>query len=132
MKLSVLLFSIIFSAAAAAEATGGLRFFYCIHTEHSCDVTAGDVPVKAGNASFVARRALSRKDDFVGFRDAHDTILQFYVDGTDSILVDMPMPNLKGSYGTHMNRAQALKLIARLSPPLSRYRADLKLEFVKW
>src|ERR1019366_10192869 len=76
MKLFVLLFSIIFSAAAAAEATGGLRFFYCIHTEHSCDVTAGDVPVKSGNASFVARRALSRKDDFVGRWEEHTSALQ--------------------------------------------------------
>jgi|SRR5450631_347071 hypothetical protein len=132
MKIFVLLSSIGLVSLAAAADTSGLRFFYCSHVEHSCKETAGEVPVKDGNASLLARRALSTKDDFVGFVDAQQTTSQFYVENADSILVDMPFPKQKGSYATHLNRAQALRLIARLSPPLARYRTELKLEFAQW
>jgi hypothetical protein len=132
MKIFVLLLSMVLVSVAAAADTNGLRFFYCIHAEHSCNETAGEVPVKNGNASLLARRALSTKDDFVGFIDAQQTTLQFYVEDADSILVDMPYPKQKGSYATHLNRAQALRLIVRLSPPLARYRTELKLEFAQW
>lgn len=132
MKLILLLLSFIFTLAASAAETSGLRLFYCIHSERPCKDTAEQVQVSRGDALLLARRALSRKDDFVGFTDPHETTLQFYVEDTDSILVDMPMPQLRGSYATHLNRAQALRLIAGLSSPLSRYRSDLKLTFAKW
>ncbi len=32
----------------------------------------------------------------------------------------------------HLKREQALKLIDGLSPPLARYRDELKLKFAKW
>ena len=130
--LLLLLLSISLSAAEAAADTGDLRVFYCIHSERSCKDTAEEVLVSSGDALLLARRALSTKDDFVGFVDGHQTTLQFYVKDTDSILVDMPIPQLKGSYAAHLNRAQALKLIAHLSPPLLRYRSELKLRFAKW
>ncbi len=132
MRLFLLLLSFIFSPAAAGAETSGLRLYYCIHSERPCKDTAEQVPVSRGDALLLAKRALSTKDDFVGFTDPHQTTLQFYVEDTDSILVDMPKPQLRGSYATHLNRAQALKLIASLSSPLSRYRSDLKLTFAKW
>jgi hypothetical protein len=132
MRLFLLLVSITFAASPAVAEMSGLRLFYCIHSERPCKETAEEIPFGAGDASVLARRVLSTKDDFVGFTDAHQTTLQFYVEDTDSILVDMPMPQLKGSYATHVHRAQALKLIAGLSPPLSRYRSSLKLQFAKW
>ncbi len=132
MKIYALLMSAFLAPLAAAEPPGNLSFFYCIHAERSCKETTGPAPVRAGNAMAVARRALPTKDDFIGFTDAHDTTLQFYAEGRDSILVDMPDPKLQGSYTTHMTRDQALKLIDKLSPPLARYRSDLKLKFAKW
>ena len=132
MRVFLLLLSTLVSFAAAAADTIELRYFYCIHAEHNCKETAGLVPVRNGNASLVARRALSTKEDFVGFVDAQDVTLQFFVEDVDSILVDMPFPNQKGSYATHLNRTQALQLNSRLSPPLAHYRTDLKLEFAKW
>ena len=134
MKILVLLWTLALSASAVAAADGasGLRFFYCIRAEHACNETAAEVPVASGNANAVAKRALSTKDDFVGFVDAAETTLQFYVEEVDSILVDMPVPDRKGSYAGHLDRAQALKLIAQLSPPLTRYRSKLKLSFAKW
>ena len=132
MRLFVLLLLITFSAAASAAETDGLRLFYCIHSERPCKETTQPISVSRGDALLFARRALLAKDDFVGFIDHQDTTLQFYVEHIDSILVDMPMPELKGSYATRLNRAQALKLIAGLSSPLSRYRSDLKLKFAKW
>jgi hypothetical protein len=132
MKIYALLMSAFFSVSAVTEPPGNLSFFYCIHAERSCKETTGPAPVRSGNAMAVARRALPTKDDFIGFTDAHDTTLQFYAEARDSILVDMPDPKLQGSYTTHMTRDQALKLIDKLSPPLSRYRSDLKLKFAKW
>jgi hypothetical protein len=132
MRLLLVSLAVAFAATSAAADTSGLRVFYCIHSERPCKETTEEAPVSRGDALLLARRALSTKDDFVGFTDAQQTTLQFYVEDTDSVLVDMPAPQLKGSYSTHVNRAQALKLIAGLSPPLSRYRSDLKLKFAKW
>lgn len=134
MKILVLLSTLLLPATAvsAAVGTSGLRFFYCIHAEHPCKETAAEVPVASGNAMAVAKRVLSTKDDFLGFVDAEEITLQFYVEEVDSILVDMPVPEKKGSYSAHLDRAQALKLITRLAPPLARYRSKLKLTFAKW
>ena len=132
MKRFLLLLGIILSTAAAAADMRDLRLYYCIHSEGSCKETTQEIQVSLEDAMALARRALSAKDDFVGFTDSHETSLQFYVEDADSILVDLPMPQLKGSYATHVTRAQALKLIAGLSPPLSRYRSNLKLKFAKW
>jgi hypothetical protein len=132
MRLFLVLLFVTFSAAASAAETDGLRLFYCIHSERPCKETTQPISVSRGDALSLARKAPLAKDDFVGFIDAHDTTLQFYVERTDSILVDMPMPQLKGSYATHLNRAQALKHIAALSSPFSRYRSELKLKFAKW
>jgi hypothetical protein len=132
VRLFLLLLFITFSAAASAAETDGMRVFYCIHSERPCKETTQPISVSRGDALLLARRALLAKDDFVGFIDPHETTLQFYVERTDSILVDMPMPQLKGSYSTHLNRAQTLKHIAGLSSPLSRYRSELKLKFAKW
>jgi hypothetical protein len=132
MRYFLLWLAMIFSAGAAAADTSGLRAFYCIHAERSCKETKALVAVSARDAKALAQRALATKDDFVGFVDAQDTTLQFYVESADSILVDMPAPTMQGSYATHMTRAQAEKLIARLAPPLSRYRNQLKLVFAKW
>jgi len=132
MRFFLLPLCISFSIVAMAADSSDLRVFYCIHSERACTETAKDIPASRGDALLLARRALSTKDDFVGFTDPHQTTLQFYVEDPDSILVDMPMPQMKGSYATHVNRAQALKLIAALSSPLSRYRSELQLKFVKW
>jgi hypothetical protein len=132
MKIFALLLSLLVSTAAAAEKTGNLKFFYCIHSDGSCKETTTQVPVVSGNATSVAKRALSKKGDFIGFVDAHDTTLQFYTKETDSILVDMPVPDERGSYSASLKRDQALKLIEGLSPPLARYRDELKLKFAKW
>jgi len=132
MRHLLLWLAMVFSTGAAAADTGSLRAFYCIHAERSCAETKALVPVSARDAKALAQRALATKDDFVGFVDAQETTLQFYVEAADSILVDMPVPKLQGSYATHMTRAQAVQLIARLAPPLSRYRARLKLVFAKW
>lgn len=119
-------------AGTAADGAKGLRLFYCIHAERPCEETGTAVAMVQGEATAVAKKALSTKDDFIGFVDAEDTTLQFYVEESDSVLVDMPVPAEKGSYAGHLDRAHALKLIARLQPPLARYRAELELAFKKW
>jgi hypothetical protein len=124
--------SIAWSATAAASDMTGLRLFYCIHAERPCEQTTPEVRASPGDALAVARRALVTTDDFVGFVDSNEITLQFYAQGPDSILVDMPMPGMKGSYATHVSQAQALKIIATISPPLTRYRPELNLKFAKW
>jgi hypothetical protein len=132
LKFLALLSLIVFAVSASADDKGRLQLFYCIHSEHNCVSPSAPVPAEHAMALAIAEKALSSKDDFVGFIDADETTLQFLVDGTDSVWVDLPAPELKGSYGVHTNRVRALQIISRLSPPLSRYRAELKLEFAKW
>jgi hypothetical protein len=131
-KILALLSLIICAATAAADEPSNLQMFFCIHAEHNCVDPSAAVTSNRVKALSVAEKALSSEDDFVGFVDADQTTLQFYVDGTDTILVDMPAPERKGSYQIHTNRAKALQIIGRLSPPLSRYRSELNLEFAKW
>jgi len=132
LKVLALLLLSISAVSTSAGDTGSLQLFYCIHSEHNCVDPSAAIPSNNENALAVAEKALSSKDDFVGFTDVHETTLQFYVDGADSIWVDMPVPERKGSYGVHTNRAKALQIISRLSPPLSRYQSELHLEFKEW
>ena len=132
MKILALLLLSIFAVSASADDAGSLQLFYCIHSEHNCVDPSAAVPTSRAKALAIAEKALSSKDDFVGFTDVHETTLQFYVEDADSVWVDMPVPERKGSYGVHTNRAKALQIISRLSPPLSRYRAELHLEFKEW
>jgi len=132
LKVLALLLLSISAVSTSAGDTGSLQLFYCIHSEHNCVDPSAAIPSNNENALAVAEKALSSKDDFVGFTDVHETTLQFYVDGADSVWVDMPVPERKGSYGVHTNRAKALQIISRVSPPLSRYRSELHLEFKEW
>ena len=132
LKVLALLLLSISAVSTSAGDTGSLQLFYCIHSEHNCVDPSAAIPSNNENALAVAEKALSSKDDFVGFTDVHETTLQFYVDGADSVWVDMPAPERKGSYGVHTNRAKALQIISRLTPPLSRYRSELHLEFKEW
>jgi hypothetical protein len=132
MKIYVLLGLIVLSALTSAQDTRGLRLFYCVHAEERCMDSSAPVRLDATKALATARKALTAKDDYVGFVDADETTLQFYMEGPDSVLIDMPVPEKKGSYGVRTSRAEALRIIGRLSPPLSRYRSELKMEFAKW
>jgi hypothetical protein len=132
MKIYVFLSLIVLSALTAAQDMRGLRLFYCIHAEGTCMDPSAPVRLDATKALAIARKALAAKDDYVGFVDADETTLQFYVESPDSVLIDMPVPEKKGSFGVRTSRAEALKIVGRLSPPLSRYRSELKMEFAKW
>ena len=132
LKVLALLLLSISAVSTSAGDTGSLQLFYCIHSERNCVDPSAAIPSNRAKALAVAEKALSSKDDFVGFTDVHETTLQFYVDGADSVWVDMPVPERKGSYGVHTNRAKALQIISRVSPPLSRYRSELHLEFKEW
>jgi hypothetical protein len=134
LTLKILALSLlqIVAVSASADDAGSLQMFYCIHSEHDCVSPSAAVPSNHAKALAVAEKAFSSKDDFVGFTDVHETTLQFYVEEVDSVWVDMPVPERKGSYGMHTSRAKALQIISRLSPPLSRYRSELHLEFKEW
>jgi hypothetical protein len=131
LTLGIAMFAISTLRASAAPESH-LKFFYCIQAERPCKETTPEAPVASGHPMEVARRALVKSGDFIGFTDAEDTTLQFKLEDGDSVLVDLPNPKLAGSYSTHLKRAQALKLIDGLSPPLARYRSELKLKFAKW
>ncbi len=132
MRILALLSLIVIATSASAEGKNTLRLFYCVHAERSCANPDDAAPATSARTAVIARQALATQEDFVGFIDASDTTLQFFVEGPDSILVDMPNPESKGSYQAHVSRAKALQIIGGLSPPLSRYRSMLKLEFMKW
>ena len=132
LKILALLSLLFVAVSSSADERGNLQLFYCIHSEHNCVDPSAAVPSNPAKALAVAEKALSSEDDFVGFTDVHETTLQFYVEDADSVWVDMPVPERKGSYGMHTNRAKALQIISRLSPPLSRYRSELHLEFKEW
>lgn len=119
-------------AATPSPKAAELRLFYCIHAKGSCDDPNDAFAASPREIATVAPKALATKDDFVGFVDLDETTLQFYVEANDVILIDMPVPALKGSYTGHLTRVEALRLIARLSSPLARYRSQLKLKFVRW
>ena len=132
MKILTYLLLIFVAAPASAESGNTLRLFYCVHTEQVCVNPDDAAPTSPAKTAAIAKKALSTQEDFVGFIDAGDTTLQFFVESPDSILVDIPNPASKGSYQTHVTRTKALQIIERLSPPLLRYRSTLKLEFVRW
>jgi len=127
-----LLLAIFFAPSSAIAGAADFSVFYCIHAERPCEETSREAPLGRADAMALARRTLATNDDFIGFVDASDTTVQFYVEGDDTILVDLPVPARKGSYATRLTREQALRLIAGLSPPFSRYPAELRMTFSSW
>jgi hypothetical protein len=81
MKILAFLLLISAAAPASAENKNTLRLFYCVHAEQRCANPDDALPTTPAKTAAIARKSLSTQEDFVGFIDASDTTLQFFVDG---------------------------------------------------
>jgi hypothetical protein len=80
----------------------------------------------------LASMILKEKSSFIGFVDSHGTNLQFYSDGIDDILLDIPVPEKNGSYQSKVDHKTAMELILKLEEPFSALIVSRNLNLAPW
>ena len=70
--------------------------------------------IDRGSALGIAQSMLREPRDYVGFVDASDTTLQFMVEESGLIWMEVPVPHEGGSYGKTVTRSEAESVIASL------------------
>lgn len=80
----------------------------------------------------LASMILKEKDSFIGFVDSQGTNLQFYSDGIDDIMLDIPAPEMNGSYQTKVDQKTAMELILKLEEPFSALIVSRDLKLAPW
>jgi hypothetical protein len=80
----------------------------------------------------LASMILKEKGSFIGFVDSQGTNLQFYSDGINDILLDIPTPEKSGSYQTKVDQKTAMELILTLEEPFAALIVSRDLKLVPW
>ena len=93
----------------------GYQAFYCCYQTNEVVSPEEACEMDLGIAGDRILELLQGDDDFFGLIDDRDTTLQFLRNG-DSIWMEIPIPDKKGSYGKYIPLAEAGPLIAALPP----------------
>ncbi len=96
--------------------------------------------VEANNAAPIKKQVLTNlvktvgecDQNFIGFIDETDTILQFFVDKVNDIWVEIPEVKKKGSYSKRINQIEMESIITNLKTPFKEYKTRLELDFKAW
>ena len=107
------------------------KIFYCC--QETGDEVESQTPFLADRDTMisVALRTLRDEGDFFGIIDESDTTLQFMVQSSSEILIDIPIPAKGGSYNSIISPAELENTLLAISPPFSQLRLN-NLEFVEW
>jgi len=101
------------------------------YTCYSTGLEASEDTITQNELKNFAFNILRNKDDFFGLVDAEDNTLQFMVEDTNKIWMEIPTPTKKGSYGKHINVDEFSVLIDNLKP-FFRIEDFTNMEFVSW
>ena len=71
-------------------------------------------------------------NNFIGFTDSEGTTVQFMVDESNKIWLDIPSVEEQGSYGKYITTSEMTALVDSLTAPYSKYVKDLNLKLLKW
>ncbi len=78
-----------------------------VPSEHPKDAAKGQIIE-------LMQEILNSPDNFLGIVDQKEQTLQFMVNDDQTILVDIPMPEMKGSYQKNVDLEGAVRLVKKL------------------
>ena len=117
---------------AAAKSYAYENVFYCTYQTETCVESSAGLSVNKSEIAELVERVGVGQENFIGFVDSHGTTIQFFVDGIDDILLEVPIPDEKGSYGKKINMAEMKSIVGDLESPYLNYIKSLKLVFSAW
>lgn len=118
---------LLLAGPAGAESYG---VFHCVYQNDDCVETPRQTSI--ADALDLMRAAARAKDNFVGFVDRNGTTLQFYVERPGHFWVEIPAPELKGSYGRDLTSEEAFGVVRKLTGDLEDQKKALGLKLRKW
>ena len=108
-----------------------LKVFYCCYSTGD-DVSGAEArTIDRESALGIAQSMLQEPRDYVGFVDASDTTLQFMVEDSGLIWMEVPVPEEGGSYGKTVSLNEAESVIASL-PAAFNKNCVAGLKFQRW
>jgi hypothetical protein len=72
------------------------------------------------------------QNNFIGFTDSEGSTVQFMVNESDKIWLEIPSVEEQGSYGKYITISEMTALVDSLTAPYSKYVKDLNLKLLKW
>ena len=87
--------------------------------------------ISLGDVIGIMNKVLTDPDNFVGLIDTNDVMLQFMVEESGDITVDIPLHERKGSFVKTTNLDEALAIVNALKSSIDA-KAITGLEFKKW
>jgi len=108
------------------------KVFYCTYQNDECVESNNPIQVNKSDMNELVQQVGKIKKNFIGFVDKDGTTLQFYVDITDKIWLEIPVPEEKGSYGIYINQSVMETIIKNLNEPYLNLKDKLKLNFQTW
>ena len=109
-----------------------MRYQY-FFTDYEGEEILADNEITASKEEIIQfmKQILLVKDNFLGIIDQNDLCIQFMVNQDHSILVDIPIPELDGSYTKNTTLMGALQIVHELDAMIQIEDID-NLQFEKW
>lgn len=123
---------LIVATALGADASHNYKVFYCVHHKAECVSSENPKTMSRQDALAVMKTVVAEKDAFLGFVDSKDVTLQFYAQEPHKIWVEIPTPEMKGSFGTLLSEPKALDVVRNLSGDFEGEKKALGLKFQAW
>ena len=91
-----------------------LKAFYCCYSTDDW-IDAPDARVIDGDSALaIAQRVLREPMDFIGFVDENGVTLQFFIEDSGLVWIEVPIPEDEGSYGKTVTLREANSVIESL------------------
>lgn len=106
--------------------------FYCTYQNQTCVDSSAELSLDQSEVAELIELVGAGQENFLGFVDSDGITIQFFADAVDDILVEIPSPDDKGSYGKKIKQSDMESIIGSLKPPYLNYVKRLNLVFTPW
>ena len=130
MHITALILAAAFVSGSEAEVYRSV--YFCVYQADSCVTSQEPVDVNAEAMPDLLAEVAALPENFIGFVDDSGTSIQFFVEELDRIWVEIPFPDLQGSYGAHVPKAGMQEIVKDLKAPYAAYKDSLGLQFQPW
>lgn len=108
-----------------------MQAFYCCYSTEEQVPANAPVPVTRDESVALAQRVLLGRDDFLGFVDNADRTVQMILEVNGGVVLDVPVPDLSGSYTKVIAREALADFIRHLPTDFSQLEMG-DFAFAKW
>ncbi len=117
---------------ASGPYKGCRSLFYCTYQNNESIESCNTIRVNDEEFHRITSNIIGHEKNFIGFVDDENTTLQFYVEPTDKVWIEIPETKENGSYGAYISNNQMQSIFRNLGQPYCNYKNELQLKFQAW